>query len=45
MPDPTPTPLLLDPRFLHELEQLELISRKIFTGAIKGERRSKRKGQ
>jgi uncharacterized protein (DUF58 family) len=40
----TPVPLL-DPLFLHRLEQLELVSRKIFTGAIKGERRSKRKGQ
>jgi uncharacterized protein (DUF58 family) len=38
-------PPLLDPQFLHRLEQLELVSRKIFTGAIKGERRSKRKGQ
>src|SRR5205823_8508165 len=36
---------LIDPQFLHRLEQLELVSRKIFTGAIKGERRSKRKGQ
>src|SRR5437667_7139677 len=38
-------PPLLDPQFLARLEQLELVSRKIFTGAIKGERRSKRKGQ
>src|SRR5712675_3079711 len=45
MTDPTPHPPLLDPQFLHRLEQLELVSRKIFTGAIKGERRSKRKGQ
>lgn len=44
MPD-TATPTLLDPQFLHRLEQLELVSRKIFTGAVKGERRSKRKGQ
>src|SRR5436309_8550151 len=36
---------LLEPQFLHRLEQLELVSRKIFLGAIKGERRSKRKGQ
>src|SRR4051794_38632181 len=42
---PTTLPPLLDPLFLHKLEQLELVSRKIFTGAIKGERRSKRKGQ
>jgi uncharacterized protein (DUF58 family) len=36
---------LLDPRFLAQLEQLELVSRKIFRGRMKGERRSKRKGQ
>ena len=40
----TETPLL-DPEFLHKLEQLELVSRKIFVGRMKGERRSKRKGQ
>src|SRR6058998_3239844 len=43
MPD-TATPLL-DPQFLARLEQLELVSRKIFLGRLKGERRSKRKGQ
>src|SRR5437773_5102257 len=36
---------LLDGRFLAKLEQLELVSRKIFLGLMKGERRSKRKGQ
>lgn len=36
---------LLDPQFLTRLEQLELVSRKIFLGLMKGERRSKRKGQ
>jgi uncharacterized protein (DUF58 family) len=36
---------LLDPQFLARLEQLELVSRKIFLGRLKGERRSKRKGQ
>src|SRR5579862_7656867 len=36
---------LLDPAFLARLEQLELVSRKIFLGLMKGERRSKRKGQ
>src|SRR5215471_12683341 len=40
----TSTPLL-SPEFLHRLEQLELVSRKIFTGRMKGDRRSKRKGQ
>jgi uncharacterized protein (DUF58 family) len=44
MPD-TPTKPLLDGQFLAKLEQLELVSRKIFLGVMKGERRSKRKGQ
>jgi uncharacterized protein (DUF58 family) len=44
MPDTQPQPLL-DPQFLHRLEQLELVSRKIFQGRMKGERRSKKKGQ
>ena len=39
------TTSLLSPEFLHRLEQLELVSRKIFTGRMKGDRRSKRKGQ
>src|SRR6184192_4723710 len=44
MPDDAPPPLLT-PDFLHRLEQLELVSRKIFASKLKGERRSKRKGQ
>src|SRR3984893_1422856 len=44
MPDTTTKPLL-DSQFLAKLEQLELVSRKIFRGLMKGERRSKRKGQ
>ncbi len=44
MPD-TQSPPLLTPEFLARLEQLELVSRKIFMGRMKGERRSKRKGQ
>src|SRR5499425_1092051 len=44
MPE-TQTRPLLDPQFLARLEQLELVSRKIFLGRMKGERRSKRKGQ
>jgi uncharacterized protein (DUF58 family) len=44
MPEVLPQPLL-DPEFLARLEQLELVSRKIFMGRMKGERRSKRKGQ
>src|SRR5579862_2399916 len=38
-------PPLIDPKFLARLERLELVSRKIFRGRMKGERRSKRKGQ
>lgn len=44
MPEMQTQPLL-DPEFLARLEQLELVSRKIFLGRMKGERRSKRKGQ
>ena len=36
---------LLDPKLLAQLERLELVTRKIFRGRMKGERRSKRKGQ
>ena len=36
---------LLDPEFMSRLEQLDIVSRKIFAGKMKGERRSKRKGQ
>src|SRR5438477_7610448 len=43
MPETKPT-ALLDPEFLHKLEQLELVSRKIFVGRMKGERKSKRRG-
>src|SRR6516165_1093190 len=35
---------LLDPDFMHKLEQLELVSRKIIMGRMKGERKSKRRG-
>ncbi len=36
---------LLDPEFMVRLEQLEIVSRKIFAGKMKGERKSKRKGE
>ncbi len=36
---------LLDPGFLSRIEQLEIVSRKIFAGKMRGERRSKRKGE
>ncbi len=40
----TVTPLL-SPELLAQLERLELVSRKVFRGRMKGERRSRRKGQ
>ena len=36
---------LLSPDLMSQLERLELVTRKIFRGRLKGERRSKRKGQ
>ena len=36
---------LLSPELMARLERLELVSRKVFRGRMKGERRSKRKGQ
>src|SRR5580704_15209136 len=44
MPEAVAKPQLLDPEFLHKLEQLELVSKKIFVGRTKGERKSKRRG-
>lgn len=44
MPPTTAPTALLDPLFLHKLEQLELVSKKIFVGRMKGERKSKRRG-
>jgi uncharacterized protein (DUF58 family) len=35
---------LLEPEFLKKLDQLNLLSRKVFKGRMKGERRSKKKG-
>lgn len=40
-----PTEPLLAPDFMTKLEQLELLSRKIFIGRMKGERRSKKRGE
>jgi hypothetical protein len=37
--------LLLDPAFMARLDQLDLLSRKLLAGKLKGERRSKRRGQ
>jgi uncharacterized protein (DUF58 family) len=39
------TSTLLSPQLLAKLEKMELVSRKIFRGRMKGERRSPRKGQ
>ena len=36
---------LLDPEFMTRLDQLEIVSRKIFRGKMRGERRSKRRGE
>ena len=36
---------LLSPEFMSRLEQLDILSRKIFSGRMKGERRSKRRGE
>ena len=36
---------LLSPELLARLERMELVSRKVFRGRMKGERKSKRKGQ
>jgi len=36
---------LLDAEFMNRLERLDVVSRRIFAGRMKGERRSKRKGQ
>ena len=37
--------VLLSPQLMARLERMELVSRKIFRGRMKGERRSRRKGQ
>jgi uncharacterized protein (DUF58 family) len=41
----TASEALLSPELMAQLERLELVSRKIFRGRLKGERRSTRKGQ
>lgn len=41
----SPASSLLTPHLLAQLERMELVSRKIFRGRMKGERRSNRKGQ
>src|SRR3984885_1971707 len=44
--DPKPRQsLLLSPEFMARLDQLDVVSRKLLAGKMKGERRSKRRGQ
>jgi uncharacterized protein (DUF58 family) len=40
-----PSKTLLDPAFMARLDQLDVMSRKMLAGKMKGERRSKRRGQ
>jgi uncharacterized protein (DUF58 family) len=40
----TATPPLLDPPFLRKIERLSLVAKKVFTGQLKGERRSAKRG-
>jgi len=42
---PSKPGLLLDPAFMARLDQLDVMSRKLLAGKMKGERRSKRRGQ
>src|ERR687897_222757 len=44
-PRRTQPPLRLDPQFMAKLDRLDLVSRKLLQGKMKGERRSKRRGQ
>src|SRR5882757_2169247 len=41
----TKSDLLLSPEFMARLDQLDVLSRKLLAGKMKGERRSKRRGQ
>lgn len=45
MPSRPALSTLLSPELLAQLERLELVTRKVFRGRMKGERRSRRKGQ
>src|SRR3954453_20087881 len=42
---PSRSDLLLEPTFMARLDQLDIVSRKILAGKLKGERRSKRRGE
>jgi len=39
------TTQLLSPTFMHQLDRLDVLSRKVLAGKLKGERRSKQRGQ
>ncbi|MCC2668305.1 MAG: vWA domain-containing protein [Armatimonadetes bacterium] len=41
---PAATSSLLEPEFLRKLEQLSIVSKKVFSGQLKGDRRSSRRG-
>ncbi len=45
VPGSTTSDELLDPEFMNKLDQLSLISRKIFAGKMRGERISRRRGE
>jgi len=45
MPPSTPLTTLLEPELIGKLDQLEVLTRKVFRGRTKGERRSRKKGQ
>ena len=45
IPTPTTSNELLDPAFMAKLDQLALVSRKIFAGKLRGERLTKRRGE
>ncbi len=45
MPTTNSATSLLTPEMLAQLERLELVTRKVFRGRLKGERRSRRRGQ
>lgn len=45
MSQPPSTEPLLTPQLISQLDRMELVSRKVFRGRLKGERRSPRKGQ
>ena len=42
---PVRSDTLLDPGFMARLDQLDVMSRKMLAGKLKGERRSKRRGE